>query len=94
MNKCNALFAESRVEYCLELNFRYVDYQTLMHLSYSAALRHGQLINSALNAKFDAFYLHWPNFVTAAVWYGLLCKANGRARTSVFPFPEEVYFRT
>ena len=29
-------FAESRVEDCLELNLRYVDYQTLAHLSYSS----------------------------------------------------------
>ena len=27
-------FAESQVEDFLELNFRYVDYQTLAHLSY------------------------------------------------------------
>ena len=26
------------------------------------------------------------NFVTAAAWYGPVCKANGRARTIVFPF--------
>ena len=31
---CNVSFAE--VEDCLELNFRYVDYQTLAHLSYSS----------------------------------------------------------
>ena len=36
MNGCNVLFAESRVEDCLELNFRYVDYQPLALLSYSA----------------------------------------------------------
>ena len=29
-------FAKSRVEDCLELNFRYVDYQTLAYLSYSS----------------------------------------------------------
>ena len=29
-------FAESQVEDCSELNFRYVDYQTLAHLSYSS----------------------------------------------------------
>ena len=28
-------FAISRVEDCLELNFKYADYQTLAHLSYS-----------------------------------------------------------
>ena len=26
LNRCNVLFAESWVEDCLELNFRYVDY--------------------------------------------------------------------
>ena len=39
MNGCNVLFAESRVEDCLELNFRYVDYQPLAHLSYSSYVR-------------------------------------------------------
>ena len=35
LNECNVLFAESLVEDCLELNFRYVDYQPLLaHLSY------------------------------------------------------------
>ena len=29
LNGCNALFAESWVEECLELNFKHVDYQTL-----------------------------------------------------------------
>ena len=33
---CNVLFAESQVEDCLELNFRYVDYHPLTHLSYSS----------------------------------------------------------
>ena len=28
LNGCNISFAESRVEDCLESNFRYVDYQT------------------------------------------------------------------
>ena len=32
------------------------------------------------------FYHHLSNFVTAAAWYGLVCKANGMARTIVFPF--------
>ena len=37
LNKCNVLFAESLVEDCLELNFRYVDYQPLLaHRSYSS----------------------------------------------------------
>ena len=36
MNRCNISFAISRVEDCLELNFKYVDYQTLAHLSYSS----------------------------------------------------------
>ena len=36
MNRCNILFAISRVEECLELNFKYVDYQTLVQLSYSS----------------------------------------------------------
>ena len=34
LNRCNVLFAESRVEYCLELNFRYVDYQPLAVLQF------------------------------------------------------------
>ena len=29
-------FAESQVEDCLDMNFRYVNYQTLAHLSYSS----------------------------------------------------------
>ena len=29
LNGCNVSFAESRVEDCLELNFKHVDYQTL-----------------------------------------------------------------
>ena len=36
MNGCNVSFAKSRVEDCLELNFRYVDYQPLVYLSYSS----------------------------------------------------------
>ena len=36
LNGCNVLFAESSVEDCLELNFRYVDCQPLVQLSYSA----------------------------------------------------------
>ena len=32
---CNA---ESWVEHCLELNFRYVDYQALVQLSYSSCI--------------------------------------------------------
>ena len=36
LNGCNLSFAESRVEECLKLNFRYVDYQTLVQLSYSS----------------------------------------------------------
>ena len=31
MNRCSISFAKSRVEDCLELNFKYVDYQTLAH---------------------------------------------------------------
>ena len=35
-------------------------------------------------------YRHEPNFVTAPAWYGLVCKANGRARTiHCFLFLEE-----
>ena len=33
LNGCNVSFAVSQIEDCLELNFRYVDYQTLAHLS-------------------------------------------------------------
>ena len=33
-------------------------------------------------------YSRWSNFVTAAAWYGLVCKPNGRARTIV-SFSEE-----
>ena len=33
LNRCNIPFAKSLVEDCLELNFKYVDYQTLAHLS-------------------------------------------------------------
>ena len=35
LNGCNVLLAESWVEDCLELNFSYLDYQPLVHLSYS-----------------------------------------------------------
>ena len=38
MNRCNISFDISRVEDCLELNFKYVDYQTLAHLSYSSCV--------------------------------------------------------
>ena len=38
LNRCNISFAISRVEECLELNFKYVDYQTLAHLSYSSCV--------------------------------------------------------
>ena len=38
MNRRNILFAISRVEDCLELNFKYADYQTLGHLSYSSCV--------------------------------------------------------
>ena len=38
LNGFNVLFAESWVEDCLELNFRYVDCQPLAHLSYSICL--------------------------------------------------------
>ena len=38
LNGCNILFAESQVEDCLELNFKYVDYQALAHLSYSSCV--------------------------------------------------------
>ena len=38
MNRCNISFAKSRVEDCLELNFKYVDYQTLAHLSYTSCV--------------------------------------------------------
>ena len=34
LNRCSVSFAKSRVEDCLELNFKY--YQTLAHLSYSS----------------------------------------------------------
>ena len=33
LNRCNVSFAESRVEDCLELNFRY-DYQTILQFLY------------------------------------------------------------
>ena len=38
LNRCNILFAISRVEDCLELNFKYADYQTLDHLFYSSCV--------------------------------------------------------
>ena len=38
MNSFNISFAISWVEDCLELNFKYVDYQTLAHLSYSSCI--------------------------------------------------------
>ena len=38
LNRCNISFVLSRVEDCLELNFKYVDYQTLAHLSYSSCV--------------------------------------------------------
>ena len=36
MNGCNISVAKSRVEDCLELNFKYTNYQTLAHLSCSS----------------------------------------------------------
>ena len=33
LNGCNVSYAVSQIEDCLELNFRYVDYQTLAYLS-------------------------------------------------------------
>ena len=38
MNGCNVSFAVSQIEDCLELNFRYVDCQTLAHLSCSSCV--------------------------------------------------------
>ena len=38
MNGSNVSFAVSQIEDCLELNFRYVDYQTLAHLSCSSCV--------------------------------------------------------
>ena len=38
MNSCNISFAISRIEDCLELNFKYADYQALGHLSYSSCV--------------------------------------------------------
>ena len=38
LNGCNVSFAVSQIEDCLELNFRYVDYQTLAHLSCSSCV--------------------------------------------------------
>ena len=43
LNRCNVSFAKSRVEDCLELNFKYVDYQTLAHLSYTVHMSAGPL---------------------------------------------------
>ena len=38
MNGCNISFAIAWVEDYLELNFKYVDYQTLAHLSYGSCV--------------------------------------------------------
>jgi len=38
LNRCNISFAISRIEDCLELNFKYADYQTLAHLFYSSCV--------------------------------------------------------
>ena len=38
LNGCNVSFTVSQIEDCLELNFRYVDYQTLAHLSCSSCV--------------------------------------------------------
>ena len=38
LNSCKHLFAESQTEDCLELNFKYTDYETLAYLSYSSYL--------------------------------------------------------
>ena len=38
LNRCNISFAKSRVEDCLELNFKDAGYQTLAHLSYSSCV--------------------------------------------------------
>jgi len=38
LNGCNVSFAVSQIEDGLELNFRYVDYQTLAHLSCSSCV--------------------------------------------------------
>ena len=39
MNTCTISLAITRVEDCLELNFKYADYQALAHLSYSSCVR-------------------------------------------------------
>ena len=51
MNRCNISFAISRVEDCLELNFKCVDYQTLAHLSYSSCV----CLTSVLAARAQRF---------------------------------------
>ena len=38
MLTCNISYAISRVEDCFELNLKYIDYQTLVHLSYSSCV--------------------------------------------------------
>ena len=38
MNESNISFAKSQVEDCLELNFKYADYQTLAYLFYSSSV--------------------------------------------------------
>ena len=38
INGCNVLFAQSRVEDCLELNFRYVDYQPLAVVQFTSQI--------------------------------------------------------
>ena len=36
LNSCKSLFVESQTEDCLELNFKYIDYETLAYLYHSS----------------------------------------------------------
>ena len=55
LNRCNISFAISQVEDCLELNFKYIDYQTLAHLSYSSCV----CLTSVHTARAQHFLSVW-----------------------------------
>ena len=92
------------------INIPEIQLQTVLYLGYSkrniTSVQAPVLGKNILLAdKSDNHVLHrrWSNFVTAAAWYGLACKANGRARAIVFPFRKrqkklrvvlQMYFQT
>ena len=75
------------------INIPEIQLQTVFYLGYSKrnitsvqAPVLGKNVLLADKSDNHVLYSRWSNFVTAAAWYGLVCKANGRARTIVFPF--------